>query len=50
MLSVKIEDELERVKKVGVGKVLAGIRRRPLNIILGGKGIEDTMHAELAFV
>jgi hypothetical protein len=50
MLLVKSEDELEKVKKVGTGKILAGVGRRPLNVILGGK--EDTGHddvfAELA--
>ena len=37
ILLVKTEDELGRVKRVGVGKILAGIGRRPLNVILGGK-------------
>jgi len=46
---VKSEDELECVKKVGASKILAGVGRKPLNVILGGEDRgSDDVFAELA--
>jgi hypothetical protein len=45
MVLMKSEDELERVKTVGVSTTLAGVGRRSLNVILGGK--EDRGHDDV---